>query len=101
MSAFIGRGSSLDLPVRELPDYYRRLGAPPGVTDVLFVTDALCRIPADLAARFNAWKRSVGARVISLVIGSDPGELVLVSDECHRVAALSPDDPAVGRALSV
>ncbi len=99
--AFIGRGSSLDLPIRELPDYYRRLGAPAGVTDVVFVTDALCRIPPDLAARFTAWKRSVGARVISLVIGNDPGDLAHVSDECHRVAALSPDDPAVGRALSL
>jgi uncharacterized protein with von Willebrand factor type A (vWA) domain len=101
LAAFLGRGSTLDLPIRELPDYYRRLGAPPGVTDVVFVTDALCRIPADLAARFTAWKRSVRARVISLVIGSDPGDLALVSDEYHRVAALSPDDPAVGRALAL
>ena len=101
LAAFIGRGSSLDLPIRELPDYYRRLGAPAGVTDVVFVTDELCRIPAELAAGFTAWKQSVGARVISLVIGNDPGDLAHVSDECHRVAALSPDDPAVGRTLSL
>ena len=101
VSAFIGRGSSLDLPVRELPDYYHRLGAPPGVTDVLFITDAMCRIPADLAARFVAWKQSVRARVISLVIDNEPGDLMKISDECHRVPALSPDNPAVGRVLSV
>ena len=101
VSAFLGRGSSLDVPVRELPDYYRRLGAPIGVTDVLFVTDAQCRIPIDVAARFNAWRRSVKARVVSLVISSDPGDLSAVSDECHRVAELAPDDPAVGRVLSI
>ncbi len=99
--AFLGRGSSLDVPVRELPDYYRRLGAPAGVTDILFVTDARCRIPADAAARFNAWRRSVKARVVSLVVGGDPGDLAAVSDECHRVAELAPDDPAVGRVLSL
>ena len=101
VSAFLGRGSSLDVPVRELPDYYRRLGAPAGVTDILFVTDAQCRVPADAAARFNAWRRSVRARVVALVVGSDPGDLAAVSDECHRVAELAPDDPAVGRVLSL
>ncbi len=101
VSAFLGRGSSLDVPVRELPDYYRRLGAPAGVTDILFVTDAQCRIPADMAARFNAWRRSVKARVVSLIVGSEPGDLSAVSDECHRVAELAPDDPAVGRVLSL
>ncbi len=101
VSAFLGRGSSLDVPVRELPDYYRRLGAPAGVTDILFVTDAECRIPADMAARFNAWRRSVKARVVSLVVGSDPGDLSAVSDECHRVVELAPDAAAVGRILSL
>ncbi len=101
VSAFLGRGSSLDVPVREMPDYYRRLGAPAGVTDILFVTDAVCRIPADMAARFNAWRRSVKARVVSLVVGSDPGDLSAVSDECHRVAELAPDAAAVGRVLSL
>ena len=100
VSAFIGRGSSLDVPVRELPDYVRRLGAPTGVTDVLFVTDAACRIPADVVARFNAWRAAARARVVSLVVGRQPGDLTLVSDECHLVAELSPDAAAVGHVLS-
>ena len=100
VGAFIGRGSSLDVPVRELPDYFKRLGAPAGVTDVLFVTDAACRIPADVAARFNAWRTAARARVVSLVVGRQPGDLTLVSDECHLVAELSPDAAAVDRVLS-
>ena len=100
VGSFIGRGSSLDVPVRELPDFFRRLGAPAGVTDVLFVTDAACRIPADVVARFNAWRAGVRARVVSLVVGRQPGDLTLVSDECHLVADLSPGAAAVGRVLS-
>ena len=48
LSAFIGRGSTLDVPVREMPGLYQRLGAPAGITDVVFVTDAQARIPAEL-----------------------------------------------------
>ena len=100
VATFIGRGSSLDVPVRELPDFFKRLSAPAGVTDVLFVTDAACRIPADVVARFNAWRAAARARVVSLVVGRQPGDLTLVSDECHLVADLSPGVAAVGRVLS-
>jgi uncharacterized protein with von Willebrand factor type A (vWA) domain len=98
---FIGRGSTLDVPVRELPDYYRRLGAPSGTTDIVLVTDAQARIPDDVAATFNAWRRGVRARVITLVVGGEPGDLHSVSDELHRVPALFPDGDAVGRILSL
>src|SRR5262249_31742576 len=48
LCAFIGRGSNLDVPVREMPRYYTQLKAPQGRTDVLFITDALCHIPTEL-----------------------------------------------------
>jgi uncharacterized protein with von Willebrand factor type A (vWA) domain len=101
LGEFIGRGSSLDVPVREMPDYYRRLGAPPGVTDVIFVTDAQVRIPDDVRDAFRAWKRAARARVVSLVIANPPGDLGLVSDEVHQVRALAADGEAVGRVLSL
>ena len=44
LDEFIGRGSHCDVPVRELPRYYEELQAPRGRTDVLFVTDAQCRL---------------------------------------------------------
>src|SRR5205814_8048000 len=40
LTGFIGKGSDIDIPVRELPRMYAALKAPPGVTDLLFVTDA-------------------------------------------------------------
>ena len=101
LEQFVGRGSSLDVPVRELPDYYRRLGCPPGVTDVLMVTDAQCRIPQEMRDAFVAWKAEVKARVVGLVIQSTPGDLTSICDEIHLVDALSAEDEAVGRILSL
>src|SRR5436305_5865964 len=81
LSAFIGRGSSIDIPVRELPDYYARLGAPKGKTDVLFLTDAKVQLPPAVRDRFLAWKTAVSARLVTLVIGGPPGDLAGISDE--------------------
>src|SRR4029077_17206100 len=41
--AFLGRGSSLDVPVRELPRMLADLNAPPGETDIVVVTDCVCQ----------------------------------------------------------
>jgi uncharacterized protein with von Willebrand factor type A (vWA) domain len=101
LSAFIGQGSDLDVPIEELPRMYAEIGAPAGVTDVVMVTDARCRIGADLRARFLAWKKSAQTRVISLVLDNPPGDLAAVSDEVHSVRSLDPADDAVGRVLSL
>src|SRR3954451_12572232 len=52
LTALIGGGSNLDVPVREMPDYYQRLGAPNGITDLVFITDARCQIDAATRSRF-------------------------------------------------
>jgi uncharacterized protein with von Willebrand factor type A (vWA) domain len=101
LSAFIGGGSDLDLPIEEMPRMYRQIGAPTGITDLIFLTDARARIPADLRARFLAWKATAQARVISLVIDHSGGDLAGVSDEVHSVRSLDPDGDAVGRVLSL
>jgi uncharacterized protein with von Willebrand factor type A (vWA) domain len=101
LSQFIGRGSSIDVPVRELQNYYARLKAPKGRTDVLFLTDAKVRLPADVRDRFLAWKASVNARLITLVVGGEPGDLAAISDECHSVHALDVAEDGVGRAVSI
>ena len=80
---------------------YRELGAPPGVTDVIFLTDAQVRIPADLRDRFLAWKQQSRARVVALVIDNPPGDLAAVSDEVHPSAPSTPTADAVGRVLSL
>jgi uncharacterized protein with von Willebrand factor type A (vWA) domain len=101
LSTFIGGGSDLDVPIQELPRMYKEIGAPPGITDVVMITDAKCRIPAELKTRFLAWRLAARVRVVALVIGNQPGDLALVSDECHSVNTLDPDADAVGRVLAL
>jgi uncharacterized protein with von Willebrand factor type A (vWA) domain len=101
LSAFIGGGSDLDVPINELPRMYREIGAPAGVTDLVMITDAKCRIPRELKIHFLDWKRSARVRAVALVIGSAPGDLESVCDEVHRVNALDPAGDAVGRVLSL
>ena len=101
LAAFLGGGSDLDVPVREMPRIYAELKAPAGVTDVVFVTDAKVRLGAADRDRFLAWKASARARLISLVIQNPPGDLAAISDEVHLVPALDADAEAVGRVLSL
>jgi uncharacterized protein with von Willebrand factor type A (vWA) domain len=101
LSEFIGRGSHLDVPVREMPRMYADLKAPPGVTDLVFVTDAQCRIDEISKIQFLNWKEAAHARLVTLVIDNPPGDLALVSDEVHTLRSLDPDADAVGRVLSL
>jgi uncharacterized protein with von Willebrand factor type A (vWA) domain len=101
LSAFIGEGSDLDVPIHELPRMYKQIGAPAGATDLVMVTNARCRIPPDLRQRFLEWRQLARVRAVALVIGSAPGDLEGVCDEVHRVNALDPAGDAVGRVLSL
>ena len=101
LSAFIGRGSEIDVPVRELPRMYAELKAPPGVTDAIFVTDAVCRLPFEVRKMFLAWKQQAKVRLITLVLNTAAGDLASISDEVQLVTTLAPDADAVGRVLSL
>ncbi len=101
LSEFIGGGSDLDVPLRELPRMYQEIGAPRGITDVVLITDCHCRIPQPVRESFLAWKKSVTARVLTLVVGDVPGDLEGVSDEVFRVADIDPASEAIGRVLSL
>lgn len=102
LEPFIGGGSNIDVPLRELPAYYRdQLKAPKGKTDVLMITDAIVSLPSKLVEEFTTWKKKATAKVTTIVIGSEPGDLALVSDEIHRVRAIDAESEAVGSVLSM
>jgi uncharacterized protein with von Willebrand factor type A (vWA) domain len=101
LTRFLGGGSDLDVPIAELPDYYHRLGAPPGVTDVLLLTDAVCRIPDAMRERFLAWKELAKARVHALILNTRAGDLAAVSDEVYLLATLDVTEEGVEKALSI
>ena len=101
LEAFIGMGSDLDLPVREMPKFYESLNAPKGKTDLIFLTDAACSISAKLAKTFIDWKKSVQAKLITLVIDSEPEDLAKISDEVHRIRSVDVSEYGIERILSI
>ena len=89
--SFIGGGSDQDLPIREMPALFTEIGAPLGKTDLIYVSDAQLRISAKDTEAFLQWKASVKARLTSLVIGTEPGDLATISDKVHCFEMLSPE----------
>ena len=68
---------------------------------MIMITDAICSLPAAMVDRLNTWKKDVRARVISLILESQPGDLAAVSDECHMVRTLDAGEVAIGRVLAI
>lgn len=99
---FFNNGTDLDIPLRELPTtYWKQLNPPKGKTDVILITDALCRAPQEMVTTFNAWKKQEQVRCISLIINNEPGDLTLASDEVHRVKSINTNEEGVERCLSL
>lgn len=101
LEAFLGGGSDLDIPIREMPEFFERLKAPRGKTDLIFLTDAVCKIEKPDRENFLRWKKSVNARLISLVLSDEPGDLQQLSDEIHLVRTLDVSEAGVDRILSL
>jgi hypothetical protein len=58
LTEFIGRGSSLDVPLVEMPHIYEALKAPSSDTDVIFITDCRCSMPTCSPRKKPAWSAS-------------------------------------------
>lgn len=92
---FFSGGSSCDLPVKELPRMYRDLGAPPGKTDLLMVTDDELNFPAAWLPPFLQWKKEAKVHATGVVVGGRRGgQLSLLCDTVVRAASLAPDSEA-------
>ena len=101
LQSFLGCGSDQDVPVQEMPAIFTEIGAPLGATDLIYVTDAELRISEKKASAFKAWKRTVQARLISLVLNSDPGDLTSISDEVHLINSLDPAEAGIKKVFSL
>src|SRR5204863_490212 len=62
LCSFIGGGSTLHVPVGELPRCYQEIKAPVGHTDLLFITDAQSRIPGHDAGLDESVARELAPR---------------------------------------
>jgi len=101
LQSFIGMGSDQDVPIGEMAAIFTEIGAPLGKTDIIYVTDAELRISDKKASAFKAWKRTVQARLISLVLNSDPGQLSSISDEVHIISSLDPNEMGIKKVFSL
>ena len=101
LQSFLGCGSDQDVPVREAPTIFNELSAPAGKTDLIYITDAELRISDKKASAFKAWKNSVKARLISLVLNTDPGDLKSISDEVHVISSLDPSELGIRKVFSL
>lgn len=99
---FFGGGSNLDLPIREMPDFWREIKPPRGKTDLVFITDAAAWFSETEADTFLAWKTEESVRLVSLVIGNyGVGQLGEISDEIHLINTLDPEAAGVDACLSI
>lgn len=102
LEAFLGGGTTCDVPLVELPNrYWKELACPPGITDIVCITDAIVDVPEEVRENFLRWKVQIKARMISLIINGEPGDLQAVSDEVHKVHSLAVEEAAVERLLSI
>ena len=101
LESFLGCGSDQDVPIREMPAIFTEIGAPVGKTDLIYITDAELSISQKKATEFTTWKASVKARLVSLVLNTDPGHLTLISDEVHLINSLDPAEAGIKKVFSL
>ena len=87
--------------VESLPAIFSEIGAPVGKTDLIYITDAELSISQKKATEFKTWKASVQARLISLVLNTDPGDLKSISDEVHIISSLDPNEMGIKKVFSL
>ncbi len=98
---FYGNGTDMDVPLAVLPRRWEAIGAPRGKTDILMITDAICHVPEAMERDFNQWRKHENAKVTTIIIEADPGDLVRVSDRIHLVADLHVENDAVADVMTI
>lgn len=99
---FYGGGSSMDLPIRELPtSYWSAINPPKGKTDVLFITDARCDMSDTQKKTFNDWKSREQVKCYGLVINSRPGHLADICEKTWVVDGITLSEDGVKEVLAI
>lgn len=103
LTHFYGGGTTLDVPLQQLPEvYWPEFGAPSGKTDVVLITDAQVHCPKSIEESFLAWKAKEKAKCYGLVIGgARPGDLEKVCDQCWCFDRIDTGEDAVQQMLSI
>lgn len=103
---FYGGGTTLDVPLVELPAKYWPSfvgeGLQRGRTDVVIITDGCVECPDGVRDEYRRWASRERVTTYSLIIGeTDPGGLAAVSDRYWCVPGIGVESDAVDQVLSV
>lgn len=101
---FYGGGTTMDVPLIELPKRWEALGCPAGKTDVIQITDAIVRVPEAMRKSFMAWKERTKAKYYTIVIGDhvkDGGDLAAISDRLWIVPEIGIDQGAIQELMAI
>jgi len=101
---FFGGGTDMDVPLVELPKRWQALGCPEGKTDIIQITDAICRVPNEMRDNFLAWKTAHQVKYYTIVIGdrrADGGDLKAISDRVWCMPNLGIEEEGVQELMSL
>ncbi|HEX7376497.1 MAG TPA: hypothetical protein VF278_05260 [Pirellulales bacterium] len=103
---FYGDGTTLDVPIEELPNNYWRefvaRGLQRGKTDVVILTDAIVEVEADMVDNYRRWAAAEQVTTLGIVIGErEAGSFADVCDRHWCVENLDLDAGAVQEVLSI
>lgn len=98
---FYNGGTSLDVPLVEVPAKWSEIGAPHGKTDIILITDGIVPLKESVRTSFQAFKAAEQVKLITLILGQDAGQLPEVSDRVHVVNTLGLGEEAVAEVLGV
>jgi uncharacterized protein with von Willebrand factor type A (vWA) domain len=103
---FYGGGTTLDVPLDELPKNYWpefvAAGLPTGKTDVILITDAIVNCDDEMRDAYLKWANAEQVKTYGIVIGGDePGDLEKICTRHWSLPELSMDTDAVQNVLSI
>jgi uncharacterized protein with von Willebrand factor type A (vWA) domain len=101
LEGFIGGGTDLEMLTEVIPHEWDNIGATDGKTDIIVITDCGLGCEPERAAAFNAWKATKNARVETIVIGGDAGDMSLISNQIHMVSSLGVEVEEVGAIMDI
>jgi uncharacterized protein with von Willebrand factor type A (vWA) domain len=100
---FFGGGTSLDVPVEQMPELWKRL--PPDVqgrADYILITDGIVRCPDAVSTAYRTWASQMQVRTYGVLIGqTHPGGIAEIADRFWCVPDLNLDRVAIESLLSI
>jgi uncharacterized protein with von Willebrand factor type A (vWA) domain len=105
MERFKNGGTDLQVPLVVVPQEWSSMVEEGkivgGKTDKIIITDAVLSISTQMRDDYIEWKKRSQCKTISLVLGTDPGQMKQVSDEVYCFTNISVGTAAVDACFSV